>query len=102
MIYTRAVLHEKESKTNQRNLLITESAETLQKNVCQTKGSRLTRVGDGGHVDDPRRSGGLHLVQQEQREEEVAQVVGPELHFEAVLRLPARAHHHAWREESHV
>ena len=55
-----------------------------------------------GHArddDDPRaesRCGRLFEERREQlREEEVSEVVGAELHVEAVLGLPLRAGHHA-------
>ena len=53
--------------------------------VVEVDGAGL--VGEGGDRHDPGGSRGLDLVEEEVGEEEVAEVVRPDLHLEAVLRL---------------
>ena len=53
--------------------------------VVEVDGAGL--VGEGGHRHDPGGRRGLDLVEEEVGEEEVAEVVRPDLHLEAVLRL---------------
>ena len=53
--------------------------------VVEVDGAGL--VGEGGHRHDPGGRRGLDLVEEEVGEEKVAEVVRPDLHLEAVLRL---------------
>ena len=57
---------------------------------------------DGGHAHDPGSVSASEERQQQAGEREVAQVVRPELHLEALARAPVGDGHHAGVVHEHV